>query len=171
MRRIVIAFAACATLLSSACTPKIVKVDMDPGRLAAIGATDARLRCGYRLGDVVDMRPAGDRAGGLGFRMFAFEDAPAVVRSSLHNVGFSDAPDARAVEVRLMRLYMNQVNVTKIPVVVYEVQVDGLAPQLIRSQLPNMNWNGSEDEAYRGYGRALEGANRQLVEKLNLACD
>jgi hypothetical protein len=33
-----------------------------------------------------------------------------------------------------------------------------------------MNWNGSEDEAYRGYGRALEGANRQLVQQLNLAC-
>lgn len=46
MRRI--AFAACVLLLSSACTPKIVKVDMDPGRLAAIGATDARLRCAYR---------------------------------------------------------------------------------------------------------------------------
>lgn len=168
MRRI--AFAASVILLSSACTQKIVKVDMDSGRLAAIGAPEARLRCGYRLGDVVDMRPSGDRAGGLGFRMFAFEDAPDVVRSSLSRVGFEDAPNARAVDVRLMRLYINQVNVTKIPVVVYEVQVEGLAPQLIRSQLPNMNWNGSEDEAYRGFGRALEGANRQLVERLNLAC-
>lgn len=165
-----IAFATCVVLLSSACTPKIVKVDVDPGRLAAIGATDARLRCAYRLGEVIDMRPSGDRAGGLGFHVFAFEDAPDVVRSSLSNVGFSDTPADRRVDVRLMRLYINQVNVTKIPVVVYEVHVDGLAPQLIRSQLPNMNWNGSEDEAYRGYGRALEGANRQLVERLNLAC-
>lgn len=170
MRSTAFAFAAFVLMLSSACTPKIVKVDMDTARLATIGATDTRLRCGYRLGDVVDMRPSGDRAGGLGIRMFAFEDAPGVIRSSLSNVGFLEDAVSRRVEVRLMRLYMNQVNVTKIPVVVYEVHVDGQAPALIRSQLPNMNWNGSENEAYRGYGRALEGANRQLVETLNLAC-
>jgi hypothetical protein len=170
VRSTAFAFAAFVLMLSSACTPKVVKVDMDTARLATIGATDERLRCGYRLGDVVDMRPSGDRAGGLGFRMFQFEDAPGVIRSSLSNVGFLEDAASRRVEVRLMRLYMNQVNVTKIPVVVYEVQVDGQAPALIRSQLPGMNWNGTENEAYRGYGQALEGANRQLVQTLNRAC-
>lgn len=170
MRSAAFAFAALVVLLSSACTPKVVKVEMDTARLATIGATEARLRCGYRFGDVIDMRPAGDRAGGLGFRLFEFENAPGVIRNSLANVGFVDDAASRRVDVHLMRLYMNQVNVTKIPVVVYEAHVDGRSPVLIRSQIPGMNWNGSENEAYRGYGAALEGANRQLVETLNAGC-
>lgn len=153
-----------------ACSPKVVKVDMDTQRLVAGAATDARLLCDYRLGEVVDMRPSGDRAGGLGMRMFNFENAPAVIRESLSGVGFVEAATAPRVDVHLMQLYMNQVHVTKIPVIVYELRIEGHQPVLIRSQAANMNWNGSEDEAYSGYSRALEAVNRKMVGSLNLAC-
>ncbi len=162
--------AALVALSLTACSAKVVKVDMDASRLVAAAATDARLQCGYRLGDVVDMRPSGDRAGGLGMRMFNFGNATGVIRESLSGVGFVDDPAKPRVDVHLMRLYMSQVNVTKVPVIVYELRIQGHAPVLIRSQIADMNWNGSEDEAYRGYSRALEHANRKMVGSLNLAC-
>ena len=74
------------------------------------------------------------------------------------------------VRVRIMRLYMAQHHVTKIPVAVYEVTPGTAAPFLIRSQPANMNWNGTENEAYAGYSRAIEGANQQLIERLNADC-
>jgi hypothetical protein len=173
MRRVAAAIGLGLALLTlSGCAAKVVKVQMDTARLAANSDSGLRLACAYRLHEVVDARPAGDRAGGLSEKMFLFENAPEAVRKSLAPAGFAadDRTDAKQVDVRIMRLYMSQTHTTKVPVVVYQVAVDTQPPFLIRSQAPTMNWNGSEDEAYRAYGRALEGANRQLVEKLNAAC-
>lgn len=151
------------------CTMTVENVDLDASRLVISSAK--RLECPRPLVEVVDARPEHEGSGGLGERWFRFEDAAAVVRRSLLEAGFTDAgATTDGVRVRIMRLYMAQHHVTKIPVAVYEVTPGTAAPFLIRSQPANMNWNGTENEAYAGYSRAIEGANQQLIERLNADC-
>lgn len=146
------------------------RVAMDPARLDPPSA-EVRLACGYRLQDVVDARPAGDRAGGLGNHMFVFDDATAVVRGQLEAAGLrADASDAKTVSVRIVQLYLTQNTITKIPVAVYAVTVDGQPAFLVRSQKATMNWNSTENEAYAAYARVLADANAQLVRRLNAGC-
>ncbi len=144
---------------------------MDTSRIAAPAAAIARLACPYGLRDVVDARTAGERAGGIGYKMFRFDDAPKLVREQLASAGFATADTARdAVTVRILKLYLAQNNVTKVPVVVYDVQVDRQPSFLVRSQLPTMNWANTSDEAYNAYARAFQDANAKLVAKLNAQC-
>jgi hypothetical protein len=59
---------------------------------------------------------------------------------------------------------------TKVPVAVYEVRLDGGATFTVRSQKASMNWNGTENEAYAAYSTALADATAQVVSRLNAAC-
>lgn len=145
---------------------------MDPSRLVGTGDPQPKLACTYGLQDVVDARTSGDRVGGLGINMFVFDDAVGLVRRQLASAGFSaaNAQQPDSVTIRILKIYMAQNNITKIPVVVYEVHVDQQSPFLIRSQLASMNWVGSQNEAYDAYARAFHDADAKLVGKLNEQC-
>lgn len=169
-----------ATLLlaTAGCAITMNHVDVDASRLDI--ASKKRLECPHALVEVIDARPEGEASGGVGLNLYRFEDADAVVRRSLLEAGFTEAgTDADGVRVRIMRLYVAQhqamvyggmQQVTNIPVAVYEVRVGRSEPFLIRSQPANINWNSTETEAYAGYSLAIEGANHQLIERLNMVC-
>ncbi|UHQ22846.1 hypothetical protein LVB77_19705 [Lysobacter sp. 5GHs7-4] len=177
MNRAAIALGIAATLALSACSTKVHKVVVREDRLqpTPTGKKAPRLTCAHQLADVVDARPAGNRAGGLGAHQFLLDDAPALVRKQLLSLGMTaaDAPadaDARRVAVQIKQLYLSQNTITKVPVAVYSVQVDGAAPFVIRAQAASMNWNSSEDEAYRSLSDSMHDANLQLVNTLNKGC-
>ena len=150
------------------CAAKVHRVAVDPARLAMPVAT--KLACGYRLDEVVDARPSSDRSGGLGNHLFLFDDVPGVVRQQFGNAGLRGQSDGPGVDVRILQFYLTQNTITKIPVAVYEVRVDGGAPFLVRSQKASMNWNGTENEAYSAYAAALADAAGQVVARLNTDC-
>lgn len=163
---------ACAgLLLLCGCAGKVHRVALDPARLVA--QPQAKLICPYRVGQVVDARPAQGRAGGLSEHLFLIEDAAALVRGKLVATGLSGDADASGVQVdaRLLHLYMTQNLTTKVPVVVLEVKIGQDAPLMLRAQKASMNWNGSEDEAYKGFSQSFDDVMAQLVGKLNARCD
>ena len=102
--------------------------------------------------------------------MFVLEDVVSIVRSQLLAAGMSEA-DGVPVQLRVLKMYLSQSVVTKIPVVVYKVAIDGQPPILVRSQRSTMNWNGTENEAYAAYAMAMQDATGQVVRQLNRACD
>jgi len=145
---------------------------MDTSRLAGDPTIEpVKLACAYRLQDVVDARTSGDRVGGIGFKMFLFDDAVGFVRKQLASAGFvADNAPGEAVTIRIVKIYLAENNVTKIPVVVYDVHVGKGSPVLIRSQLATMHWANSQDEAYNAFGRAFQDANAKLILSLNERC-
>lgn len=156
-----------ATAVLAACTPKVIRVEMDTARVVA--PSTLKLACPYRLEQITDARPEGDQAGGLGLRAFHFADAVGVMRRQLGPAGFvDDAPTP--VRIRLVQLYLAQSHVTKIPVAVYQMTVGEEAPVVLRSQKASMNWNGTENEAYAAYALAIADVNRQMIQALNLRC-
>lgn len=165
-------------LVPVGCTMTVKKVDVDASKLV-ISNTE-RLECPTALVEVVDARPERDGSGGVGANLYRFEGAADVVRRSLLAGGFTEGnADATGVRLRIMRLYVAQhqamvygglQQVTNVPVAVYEVKVGQAEPFLIRSQPANINWNSSDTEAYAGYTLAIEGANHQLIERLNADC-
>lgn len=168
---------AAATLaigLLCGCSTKVVRVDMDSARLAMPAAEQGRkpLACAYWLKEVVDAREGRGESGGLGANAFNFKDADRVVREQLLGAGLgAEATDqAPGIGVRIVQLYLSQNLTTKIPVAVYQVKVGDEPAFVIRSQKASMNWNGSEDEAYAAYSRALVGVNQQLILRLNSLC-
>ncbi|WP_144436263.1 hypothetical protein [Lysobacter antibioticus] len=156
--------------LSPACSRQVKRVYIDPQRLRT--EPMPALTCGYRLTEVVDGRPAGERIGGLGRHQLMLEDAPTLVKGQLLKAGLSaDAPaGAAAVKLEIKRLYLIQSQTSKVPVAVYQVSLEGAAPFLIRASKASVNWNGSEDEAYTALGAALQDANQQLLVALNGRC-
>ena len=156
----------------TACSSKVVRVDMDTSRLAVSAPHAVPLACKYRLQDVVDARADGGRAGGLSQHAFQFTDAAATVRKQLLAAGLSAdvAADAPAVRVDIMQLYLAQNLGTKIPVAVYQVAVADDPAFVLRSQKASMNWNGTQDEAYAAYARVMADVNQQLVTRLNTRC-
>ena len=156
---------ACTGLV--ACTPKVHRVAVDPSRLVV--PMEARLACEHQLHEVVDARPTSERSGGLGVHMFVFDDVPGAVRRQFEQAGMA-AQGGRVVDVRVLQFYLSQNTITKVPVAVYEVRVDGGAPFRVRSQLPSMNNWGSENEAYGAYASALADATEQVVARLNAGC-
>lgn len=167
-------FAVVVLAALSACSMKVVRVDMDAARLDAAQTASPRtvpLECAYRLGGIVDARPNGNGAGGLGEYAFQFPDAAGIVRQQLLAAGLQDTGDqARVVDVRIMQLYLAQNLGTKTPVAVYQVALAGHPPFLLRSQKPTANWNGTQNEAYAAYARVLADVNQQLVGRLNTHC-
>jgi hypothetical protein len=163
-------------LLASGCATKVVRVDMDATRLAPASPREIpRLACPHRLGDVVDARPGDGESGGLGRHAFKFSNAAETIRGQLLGAGMTDAAmdtgTSPAVNIRLVQLYLTQNQITKIPVAVYQVSVDGAPEFVVRSQKATMNWNGSEDEAYAAYARVLADVNQQLVRQINARCN
>ena len=150
------------------CATTVHRVAVDPARLAVPVA--ARLACEYRLHDVVDARSSSERSGGLGKHLFLFDDVPGVVRQEFDKAGFGVQSHGPSVDVRILQFYLAQNTITKVPVAVYEVRVDGGAPFLVRSQKTSMNWNGTENEAYQAYAAVLADAARQVVARLNNGC-
>ena len=157
---------ACAGL--AACTPKVHRVAVDPSRLVV--PMEARLACEHQLREVVDARSSSDRAGGLGVHMFVFDDVPGAVRRQFEQAGMEAQGTGRVVDVRVLQFYLSQNTITKVPVAVYEVRVDGGTPFRVRSQLASMNNWGSENEAYGAYASALADATGQVVVRLNAGC-
>lgn len=155
-------------VLSAGCTTQVHRVPVDSARLVV--SVDERLACAHHLREVVDARPTSERAGGLGSHMFLFDDVPGLVRQQFAQAGLTDQGQGPAVDVRVMQFYLAQNQVTKIPVAVYEVRVDGGAPILVRSQQASTNWWGSEDEAYAAYSTALADATGKVVTGLNASC-
>ncbi|MGY1457395.1 MULTISPECIES: hypothetical protein [unclassified Luteimonas] len=162
-----------ATLLAllplAACVGPTRDIPVDASRLVPAARHDPG--CSYRLASLVDARQAGAEAGGLHGQRFALEDPLPLVRASLARAGISagDAARARAVDVELLRLYIARNLGSKVPVVVYRTRMAGESI-IVRSQLPSMNWNGTEDEAYAALARALEDANARLAQALGERC-
>jgi hypothetical protein len=166
-----LALAACATFVVAGCQVKVHRVAADSTRLVQAGVEQVPLACPHRLGNVVDARDsAADRAGGLSAHMFVFEDVPGVVRQQFARAGLVGDGEGPAVDVRILQFYLSQNTITKVPVAVYEVRVGGGEPMLLRSQKASMNWNGTENEAYAAYARALGDATAQTIARLNAGC-
>jgi hypothetical protein len=165
-----------AMLLASlaACSTTVTHVDMDATRLVARDphARPLAVACDYTLGEVVDARADGGEAGGLSGNAFKFDDAVATVRAQLLDAGLSTGASARGpvVGVQIVQLYLAQNLETKVPVAVYRVSLGDEAPFVLRSQKASMNWNGTQNEAYAAYARALADVNRQLVAQLDTRC-
>jgi hypothetical protein len=160
-----IAFVACI----SGCSVKVHKVAVDAPRLVP-ATVPVHLACARHLQSVVDARDSTDRAGGLGAHLFLFDDVPGVVRKQFALAGLDAQGSGPAVDVRILQFYLAQNTITKIPVAVYEVSVDGGAPFTVRSQKASMNWNGTENEAYGAYAAVLSDATAQVVARLNAGC-
>ena len=166
--------AALLVVAVAACSQKVVRVDMDASRLALPDRQVERfpLMCDYRISDVVDDRVDGGEAGGLSANAFKFADAAAVVRKQLFAAGLSDRPDAQGpgVSVHIVQLYLMQNLGTKIPVAVYRVRIGDGPVQVLRAQATTLNWNGTQNEAYAAFGRAMADITHQLVAELNQHC-
>mgnify|MGYP000872395134 CR=1 FL=1 len=160
---------ACAAACVAGCSVKVHEVVADAPRLMAI-TSNVRLACGYRLQGIVDARASTGRAGGLGAHLFLFDDVPGLVRRQFAMAGLDSQGSGPAVDVNILQFYLAQNVMTKVPVAVYEVRVDGGAPFTVRSQKASMNWNGTEDEAYAAYSLALADATAQVVSRLNAGC-
>ena len=160
---------ACVVACAAGCSVKVHQVPVDSARLAPASVT-VRMACDRRLQSVIDARDSTDRAGGLGVHLFLFEDVPGVVRRQFALAGLDAQGRGPAVDIRILQFYLAQNAMTKVPVAVYEVSVDGAAPFIVRSQKASMNWNGTEDEAYGAYALALSDATAQVVSRLNAGC-
>ena len=160
-----------AALLLAGCDPKVRTVTIKRDTLVAPAATQVVLRCPTRLKAVVDGRPGSD-AGGLGWKQLQIEDAPGIVRAQLLAGGLqpADAPSGRDVVVTLKQLYLGQNHMTKNPVVVYSVALDGWEPFLVRAQPTYNNWADGEGEVRSSVSRALAQANAQVIEGLEKRC-
>ncbi|MFT3806319.1 hypothetical protein [Arenimonas sp.] len=171
MRALFLALAATVCLAGCQSPPvKVLKVDnahlREPGRVPPANA------CGYRLKSVVDGRAQSD-AGGLGLKQLKIDDAIGLVRDTLLEAGMLPADaqsNGREVTVVLRQLYLSWNRMTKVPVVVYTVQVPGQEDFLIRAQPATINWAATDDETYRSISRALHGANAQLLDRLAATC-
>ncbi len=162
-----LAVGVAATMLGG-CAMKVNRVQMDPTRLA--GKVERKVACAYRQGEVVDARPSTGRAGGLSEHLFLVDDAAAIVRGRMTAVGIAPQGEGDTVDVKVLHMYMTQNLGTKIPVVVLSATAGQQPAFTVRSQKPSMNWNGTEDEAYAGYARALDDAMAQLVARLDAGC-
>jgi hypothetical protein len=151
------------------CSVKVHQVPVDSTRLVP-ASVPVRMACDRRLQSVVDARDSTDRAGGLGVHLFLFDDVPGVVRKQFALAGLDAQGSGPAVDIRILQFYLAQNTMTKVPVAVYEVSVDGAAPFIVRSQKASMNWNGTENEAYGAYASALSDATAQAVSKINAGC-
>jgi hypothetical protein len=158
-----------ALLPLAACVGPTRDIPVDAARLVPAVRHDPG--CSYRLASLVDARQAGAEAGGLHGQRFALEDPLPLVRASLARAGITedDPSAARAVDVELLRFYIARNLGTKVPVVVYRTRIAGES-LIVRSQLPSMNWNGTEDEAYAALARALDDANARLARALGERC-
>ena len=157
---------------SSAHAAPIQTIRIDPAKLNS--APSRSLQCAYRLDDLVDDRPAGERAGELGKNQYVLDDAPKVLGDFLLKGGFVDTAEgegAPVVKVKLARLYITQNLYTRLPVVVYQVSVNEDPPFVIRSQIGSMSWSGREENAYEGYSMAIRDANDRLITALNEHCN
>lgn len=164
-------FGLSLTVLLTGCAGTVKTVTINESRLVGEQRVSI-MRCPLRLAEVVDARAAGNEAGGLGWNQVVLDDAPRMVRDQLLKAGLlpADAAQGRNVVVRLRHMYMSQNNMTKNPVVVYEVVLDGGEPFIVRAQPTKMNWNSSGNEAISAFSSALHQANDQLLTALNLRC-
>lgn len=162
---------AICMLLLCACAVNVHKVQVDTARLET-GKPIGTLHCAYSLTGVLDARPVGDRAGGLGEHMLLLENPSALIAESLRKAGLavSSLPDSIDVHIAIKRFYLSQNLVTKVPVVVLQARIDQQEPFLVRAQPVTANWNGTENEAYSALANALQGAVTQLVSDLNGRC-
>lgn len=162
---------AIGVLLLSACTYNVHRVQVDTARLET-GKPVGTLQCAYGPAEVLDARPAGDRAGGLGEHMLLLDDPTALITERLRTSGMGDGavPGAVAVRISIKRFYLTQNTMSKVPVVVLQAGIGDAPPFLVRAQPVTMNWNGTENEAYAALANALQSAVAQLVTELNGRC-
>lgn len=164
----VLVVAACCLLASCAGTVKVVKLDS-----AAVTGTQRVFTnpCGFRLKEVRDERMDA-KSGGLSWNQLVIDDAPSLVRVEVIKAGLrpADSAEGRDVVIALRHIYLTQNNISKVPVVVYSVSADGMAPFIVRAQPSRMNWNGTENETRSSVSAALHMANEQLMLSLNRGC-
>lgn len=163
--------AAVLILLLSACAMNVNTVQVDPARLET-GKAISGLQCPYGLAGVVDVRPSGDRAGGLGENMLLLNDPSELLANRLLKAGMikAYAPEVPSVLIEIKRFYLSSNNVAKVPVVVLQAKIDQQEPFLVRAQPVTTNWWGSEDEATSAMAETLQIATNQLITDLNEKC-
>jgi hypothetical protein len=157
-------------LLLGGCSMQVTQVSLDSS--SVVGSQSVSINpCGFRLAEVIDGRVDGGEAGGLSMNQLKVEDGPALLRVELLKAGLRP-PDAdgRDVRIELKQMYMTRNRLTKVPVVVYAVQADGMAPFLVRAQPARMNWNGTDHELLAGLSLAVHEANAKLMASLDGAC-
>jgi hypothetical protein len=159
------------TAIISACSYPINKVDVNTDKLIT-SKPIGTLNCSYRLLAINDTRPEGRKSGGLGLNKLSFPEPQEYIKVQLFKAGLlpANSTNGRPVAVDIKHVYLNQNNGSKIPTVVYEIQLDGLDKFIIRGQIASVNWNGSENEAYDAFAAAFQSANAQLIAKLNNGC-
>lgn len=160
------------SLVAAACTHDVHTMTIGQGQLVGHQGV-SELRCPLRLKAVVDGRGTTGDSGGLGWNRVVVEDAPGLVRQQLLEAGLhpADAATGRDVVVTLKLMYLGQNNMTKNPVVVYEVVLDGGTPFLVRAQPTIANWDSTKGETVSAFSAALHQANDKLLAELNTRCD
>lgn len=172
MRAVLYRSTITAVILSlSGCNTQAHLVRVDPKRLDSPESVPA-LRCAYRLADVVDARPNGDHAGGLGRHQLMLDDARTMIKAQLSKAGLREqsVPAAPNVTVQLKRLYLTQSATSKVPIAVYSVGIDDQSPFLLRTSESSINWANTQNEAYEALSQVLHAANVQLIAALNARC-
>jgi hypothetical protein len=157
--------------LLAGCEGNVKRVTINEGQLVGKQRI-TQIRCPLRLKQVVDARSTTNQSGGLGWNQVVLDDAPLMVQQQLLKAGLlpATAAQGRDVVVKLKHMYMSQNHMTKNPVVVYEVVLDGGEPFIVRAQPTKMNWNSSTGETLSAFSSALRQANDQLLAALNQRC-
>lgn len=158
-------------LALAACTPQMTRLTLQPDRL--VGPTSGgALRCPYRLADVLDERAGKSNAGGLGLMQLQLDDVTGVVRANLLQAGLAPpgVGDGRDVVVHVRQAYLAQTNSATSPSIVYQVEIAGQAPFVIRYNETSVPWSASEKAVHAILAKAFHGADRQLLDALSARC-
>lgn len=155
-------------MLLCGCAAEFRKTELDSTRLVA--KSPRQVACAYRQSDVVDARQPAAHVGGLSRNAFLLEDAAGLLRERMAAVGITADGKGQPVDVQLLHMYLAQNHVTKIPVVVLSAKAGERPAFNVRAQQPTMNWNGTENEAYRAYAAVLDDVMSQLVTRLDANC-
>jgi len=135
------------------------------------GAGAKPLACPYRLNALDDVRPQGSKGVYLPDGVFTMGDQVGLVRARLAAAGVRRDSEGRAVDIRIRHLYIGRNNLTLVPVAVYEVAVDGGAPERLRVQPASVYDAGQKFEMSRVVEEVIGTANGAVIAMLNARCD
>jgi hypothetical protein len=152
-----------------------------PRRLAQIAAT--RVNTVVQLNPVVDQRPSADTLGDVAGRAFNVGQVNPWIDQALHDLvaarftlrtANDPSTPAHTITPRLLKLYVDNVNITKTAVVVLQLDftaADGTrTEEIYRGQYAGMNWASTEGEVSASLRSALDLCLKKITPTLLTHC-